>query len=43
MSTVVMLLVCLSSIVRADGMADGPVDENSVTAMVKAMREEMRE
>ena len=39
MSTVVMLLVCLSSVVRADGL----VDESSVAAMVKAMREEMRE
>eukprot|EP00964_Phaeocystis_antarctica_P044044 scaffold25299_cov63-Phaeocystis_antarctica.AAC.2 len=38
-STVAMLLVCLSSVVRADGL----VDESSVAAMVKAMREEMRE
>eukprot|EP00964_Phaeocystis_antarctica_P065282 scaffold39359_cov69-Phaeocystis_antarctica.AAC.2 len=39
MSTVVMLLVCLSSVVRADGL----VDESSVAAMAKAMRDEMRE
>ena len=39
MSTAAMLLVCLSSVVRADGL----VDESSVAAMVKAMREEMRE
>ena len=38
MSTVAMLLVCLSSVVT-----EGLVDESSVAAMVAAMREEMRE
>ena len=38
MATVVMLLAWLSSV-----RADGPADESSVAAMVKAMREEMRE
>ena len=38
MSTVVMLLVCLSSVVT-----EGLVDESSVAAMAKAMRDEMRE
>ena len=37
-STVAMLLVCLSSVVT-----EGLVDESSVAAMVAAMREEMRE